>query len=160
MNHTGFTDYVTTGKITQSFINDFRYHCLRSYRQWTLFIPFEEYYSQCWERLMERLPNFDPKIASIQTLCISTANNECWRLYMKNKILLKHPEDDIDEPEVNYDLGHSESNCDFLLLKQIIGSYGVDVREEDLISSYDNESIVGQCLMWLKIKNERMVCSD
>lgn len=153
--YNGFSSYLETGEITPEFIGDFQYWCRKIFNRWTLFTPFEDFYSQCWEALMERLPKFDPKIATIQTLCISTANNECWRIYMKNKIKLSHPEDDIDDPVVNSNIKHEVSWDVCLALQDDFNNLGIEIDLETIRKEYNNDSFFGKCLMWRKMKDER-----
>lgn len=133
---------------------DFEYWCRRTFRKWTLFVPFEEYYSQCWVALMERLPNFDPSIATIQTLCISTANNECWRIYMKNKTAMSHPEDGLEETR---QLGSADGRGEaFAELRSVLSSLGIECAPEELEREYHAGGLVGKCLVWISARESGM----
>lgn len=154
--YNGFASYLEKKEITPEFITDFEYWCKKMFKRWTLFVDFEEFYSQCWESLMERLPNFDPKIATIQTLCISTANNECWRIYMKNKIRIAHPEDDIDDPVINSNIKCKETECaSFLELFNEFKRLGIQADLDMIKKEYYNDSLIGKCLAWKKLKMEK-----
>lgn len=105
--YNGFASYLTTGEITKEFVTDFEWWARKYFRQWTLFMEWDDFYAQCWEALMEGLPSFDPKVATIQTFCISRISNECWRIYMGNKT--KKAENDIDDPSVNCNIQSVET---------------------------------------------------
>ena len=122
--YNGFASYVTTGKFTEEFIKDYKYWCKRIYNQWKgLQMEFDTFYEICWEALLTKIPNFDPKIATIQTFYISRINNEAWRAYMKIKS------------------GHSESDIDSDVLKNTLESdinVGEDQRPIDDFIRYCN----------------------
>lgn len=154
--YTGFASYLVEHKITKEFIGDFDYWAKKLFRQWTLFMPYEDFLSQCWEKLMEGLPTFDPEKATIQTFCISRINNECWRIYMKNKSL--HAEDDIDDPVVNRDIESRES-FDVSYFNEYARhclSLGINVNLQDLYSDYIEgyESDVVKCFCWWMMKEK------
>lgn len=137
--HTGFQDYVDTGKFTPQFINDYQYWCKRIFRQWSLFVDFDTFYSICWEALLSKINEFDPKIATIQTFCISRINNEAWRLYMKNKT--RRPEIDSDSAVIANTLEATKVDNDlfeqFYSFQLYANSLGVQV---DLKAFYDQYS--------------------
>lgn len=136
--HTGFLQYQETGTITKEFINDFNYWCRRTFRYWTLFIDYDEFNSICWTALLERLPKFDPAIATIQTYCISTINNEAWRRYTKNKGV-KH-ECDCDDTVVQNMLYNVDDHCSKLQYYiECAKHLGIDVDREALQLAYQEQ---------------------
>ena len=105
--YSGFTSYLTTHTFTPEFIHDYKYWCWKIFKRWTLFVDFDNFYSICWEALLSKIAEFDPKIATIQTFCISRINNEALRLYTNNKLRLKRnngKEMDSDDPVIQGDL--------------------------------------------------------
>ncbi len=97
--YSGFESYLTTGTFTPEFIEDYKYWCKRIYWQWKgLQMEFDTFYEICWEALLTKINEFNPKVATIQTFCISRVNNEAWRAYMKIKN--RKPEQDCNSPVI------------------------------------------------------------
>lgn len=135
--HFGFSSYLETGKITQEFITDFEYWSKKIFYHWKFYIPFEEFQSTCWEALLSKLPEFDPNIATIQTFCLSRINNECLRLYMKNK--QKKVEIDCENPVLQSELIADDDKTPFLLFTdftQYALKMGVIVNVDELYNDY------------------------
>ena len=136
----GFSSYVETGKITKEFITDFEYWTKKIFYHWKLFTTYEEFQSICWEALLSKLPEFDPKIATIQTFCLSRINNECWRFYMKTK--QKKTEIDCESPVLQADLIACEDNTPFIIFDDFVKyckKMGVDVNVNELYDDYKEE---------------------
>jgi hypothetical protein len=144
--YNGFTSYVTTGTFTPEFIHDYKYWCWKIFKRWTLFTDFDNFYSICWEALLTKIPEFDPKISQIQTFCISRINNEAWRLYMKNQASGR--EIDADDPVIQGELiARSETELfeTFSDFERYANSLGVEVNLKELYamySEYDKDSKV------------------
>ena len=136
--YTGFEQYLTTKEFTPDFIHDYKYWCWKIFKRWTLFIDFDTFYSKCWEALLEKINEFNPKIATIQTFCISRINNEAWRFYMKNKT--KRPEIDSDSPVIQNTLQYEGNEKDrfevFSDFVKYADSLGVKVNVEELYADY------------------------
>ena len=96
--YTGFESYLKNHEFTPEFIHDYEYWAKRIFYNWKFKIEFDTFYSICWEAILNKIDEFDPNIATIQTFCISRINNEAWRLYMKNKNA--KPEIDCNSPVV------------------------------------------------------------
>ena len=137
VKHTGFQDYLTTGKFTPEFIHDYEYWCKRIFFKWSLFTDFENFYQICWEALLSKINEFDPSIATIQTFCISRINNEAWRLYMKNKG--RAPEIDSDDPVIQGNLVDRNTTELFEIFedfRKYCNGYGIDVNIKNLYQEY------------------------
>jgi len=135
--YSGFTSYLTTHTFTPEFIHDYKYWCWKVYKRWTLFTDFDNFYSLCWEALLSKIAEFDPKISQIQTFCISRINNEAWRLYMKNKIA--KTEVDSDDPVIQSDLiakSETELYEMFSDFERYANSLGVEVNLQELYKVY------------------------
>lgn len=133
----GFASYLTEGKITKEFVTDYEYWTKKIFYHWKLFTTYEEFQSICWEALLSKLPEFDPKIATIQTFCLSRINNECWRYYMKTK--QKRIEIDCEDPVLQPNLIANEETNPFLLFNDFVGyanSMGVEVNIKELYDDY------------------------
>ena len=139
MKYTGFLDYVKYGEFTENFIKDFEYWAKKIFKRWTLFIDFDEFYSNCWYALCSKIHEFDSNIATIQTFCISRINNEAWRQYQKNK--QAHIVSDIEDPVI-FNQCFCENENDFLFYDFLnyLKSYDVDISNiksiEDLSYPY------------------------
>lgn len=136
--YSGFESYLENKTFTPSFCKDFEYWARKIFKNWTLFIDFEDFYAKCWEALLEKINEFDPNIATIQTFCISRINNEAWRQYMKNKTI--RPEVDSDDEVIQGDLVAKNDDdelhrifFDFVLYANQLG---VQVNEEELYADY------------------------
>lgn len=136
--YTGFESYVLTGEFTPEFIKDFEYWSRKIFRRWTLFTEFDNFYGICWESLLSKIKEFDPKIASIQTFCIfRIINAEAWRLYMNNKSV--RPEVDSDDPVIQggliakTDIETYDMFNDFI---KYANSFGIKVNLEKLYEDY------------------------
>ena len=139
VKHTGFQDYVTMGKFTPEFIHDYEYWCKRIFFKWSLFTDFENFYQICWEALLDKINEFDPKIATIQTFCISRINNEAWRLYMKNKG--RRPEIDCSDPVIQGDLVAKDDLEIYEMFSDFIKyaeKYGISVNVKELYKDYSS----------------------
>lgn len=137
--YSGFTSYLTNHEFTPEFIHDYKYWCWKIYKRWTLFTDFDNFYSICWEALLAKLPEFDPKISQIQTFCISRITNEAWRFYMSNKTKSKRPEIDSDDPVIQSDLvakSDTELFEVFSDFERYANSLGVKVNLEELYKEY------------------------
>ena len=136
--YTGFESYLTERKFTPDFIHDYKYWSYKIFKRWTLFIDFDTFYSKCWEALLEKINEFDPKIATIQTFCISRINNEAWRFYMKNKT--RRPEIDSDSPVIKNTLEYEVDEKDrFEMFSDFVRyaeSLGVKVNVKELYADY------------------------
>ena len=136
--YTGFESYLTEYKFTPEFIHDYKYWSYKIFKRWTLFIDFDTFYSQCWVALLEKINEFNPKIATIQTFCISRINNEAWRFYMKNKT--RRPEIDSDSPVIQNTLEYEVDDYDrFEMFSDFVkyaNSLGVKVNVKELYADY------------------------
>ena len=136
--YTGFESYLTEHKFTKEFINDYKYWSKKIFKRWTLFIDFDTFYSQCWVALLEKIDQFNPNIATIQTFCISRINNEAWRFYMKNKS--HRPEIDSDSPVIQNTLEYDvDDNDRFEMFSDFVkyaNSLGVQVNVKELYADY------------------------
>lgn len=155
MKYFGFAHYAETGKIDSDFIHDFNYWIGVVYHRWSLFIEYDDFYSICWTALMARLPLFDPKIATIQTYCISTINNEAWRRYMKNKAT--RPECDCDDEVVATKLYTEVDNIKkFQTYIEQAKSLNIKVEEDWLEMKYQkqDDDIFTSTLNWWVLKQK------
>lgn len=139
--YTGFESYLTEHKFTPEFIHDYQYWSWKIFKRWTLFIDFDTFYSQCWEALLEKIDEFDPAIATIQTFCISRINNEAWRSYMKNKYAKATT--DCDSPVIQNTMGYIPRETElyemFSDFERYANSLGVEVNLEELYADYTEE---------------------
>ena len=139
--YTGFESYLTEHKFTDEFIHDYHYWSWKIFKRWTLFIDFDTFYSQCWEALLEKINEFDPAIATIQTFCISRINNEAWRFYMKNKYAKATT--DCDSPVIQNTVGYIPEETElyemFSDFERYANSLGVEVNVEELYADYTEE---------------------
>ena len=157
--YSGFESYLLTGEFTPEFIHDFEYWAKRIFNNWKLFIEFDTFYSICWEALLTRINEFDPKIATIQTFCISRINNEAWRQYMKNKT--RKPEIDCDSPVVENtvetpDIYETiESIEDF---ERYCNKKGVTINIQEFYKDYTEEKYTAPVIAytWWKAKNNEV----
>ncbi len=156
--HTGFEEYLTTGTFTPQFIHDYEYWCKRIYFQWKrLATDFDTFYSTCWEALLNKIDEFDPNIATIQTFCMSRINNEAWRFYMKYKTrkIEVDTEDDVikntlccDEESIKPNLFEFEQYCNKM---------GVQVNIDNLYNDYIEQKSTPPMIVyswWQKMKNK------
>lgn len=136
--YTGFEQYLEKHEFTPDFIHDYKYWCWKIFKRWTLFIDFDTFYSRCWEALLEKINEFDSKIATIQTFCISRINNEAWRFYMKNKTA--RVEIDTENPVIQNTLTHNSNDIDnyemFSDFERYANSLGVQVNVKELYADY------------------------
>ncbi len=135
--YSGFTSYLEKHEFTPEFVHDYKYWCWKIFKRWTLFTDFDNFYSICWEALLNKINKFNPEIATIQTFCISRINNEAWRLYMKNKFA--KPEIDSDDPVIQSDLvARSETELYevFSDFERYANSLGVKVNLKELYKEY------------------------
>ena len=137
--YTGFESYIATGTFTREFIHDYEYWCKRIFFQWKkLDMDFDTFYETCWEALLKKINMFDPKIATIQTFCISRINNEAWRAYMAYKAKKKRPEVDCNSELMENTL--TDDTEDPKQSLQLFVSYcnrmGVTVNFEELYNDY------------------------
>lgn len=139
--YSGFTSYLTTGTFTPEFVHDYKYWCWKIYKRWTLYTDFDTFYSICWEALLKKIKEFNPKIATIQTFCISRINNEAMRIWTYNKTKVKQGrvEVDSDNPVIQGDLvARSETELfdmfhDFELYA---ATFGIKVNIPELYKLY------------------------
>ena len=134
----GFASYLETGTITEEFITDFEYWTRKIFFHWNLYnANIDDFQAVCWEALLSKLPEFNPAIATIQTLCISRINNECWRAYMKNKNA--KVEIDCENPVLQSDLIEREDLSPYLLFYNFVrycNRFGVEVDVDELYNDY------------------------
>lgn len=139
--YTGFESYLTEHKFTDEFIHDYHYWAWKIFKRWTLFIDFDTFYSQCWEALLEKINEFNPAIATIQTFCISRINNEAWRFYMKNKYAKAIT--DCDSPVIQNTVGYIPRETElyemFSDFERYANSLGVEVNVDELYADYTEE---------------------
>ena len=160
----GFTSYLETGKITPEFVKDYEYWTKKIFYHWNLYTDYDIFQSICWEALLAKLPEFDPKIATIQTFCLSRINNEAWRMFMKLKS--KKVEIDCESPVLQPDLVASEETNPVLFFADFVRyaeSLGVRVNVGELYNDYKEEimsaPIIAFCAWKLK-NNEVGGCRD
>lgn len=138
--YSGFTSYLTNHEFTPDFIHDYKYWCWKIYKRWSLLTDFDNFYSICWEALLAKIPEFDPKISQIQTFCISRINNEAWRFYTNNKIAKKRGQEiDSDDPVIQSELiARSETDMYemFSDFERYANSLGVQVNLKGLYEMY------------------------
>lgn len=138
--YNGFASYITTGTFTKEFIDDYEYWCKRIYWQWKgLQMEFDTFYETCWEALLTKIDQFDPKRATIQTFCISRINNEAWRRYMKIKDG-KNNETDVDSDvlrntlEANENVEEDQRPFDDFI--RYCNTLGIIVNRDEFIKEY------------------------
>lgn len=138
--YTGFESYLTTGTFTKEFIHDYEYWCKRIFFRWKrLDVDFDTFYETCWEALLKQMDLFDPKIATIQTFCISRINNEAWRFFMAYKTKMNRgPEVDCNSEVMENTLTYDkEDPLDSLnLFASYCNTMGVSVNVEELYNDY------------------------
>lgn len=159
--HFGFTSYLTEGKITDEFINDFEYWTKKIFYHWKLFTTYEEFQSICWEALLTKLPEFDSSIATIQTFCLSRINNEAMRFYMKTKTNSKYPEITCDDPVLQKDLVYKSGEDPYLLFNDFVryaAYYGISVNIDELYNDYKEEKYTAPMIAYLswRLKNKEL----
>jgi len=140
--YTGFESYLTTGTFTKEFIHDYEYWCKRIFFQWKkLAMDFDTFYETCWEALLTKIDMFDPKIATIQTFCISRINNEAWRAYMAYKTKKKRPEVDCNSELMENTLTYENEDAITSLSAFVdyCNRMGVTVNFDELYSDYVEE---------------------
>lgn len=158
--HSGFLDYLETGKFTDEFIHDFNYWCKRIYKYWKYLCEYDDFYENCWEALLSKIDQFDPNIATFQTFCISRINNEALRIYMKNKNHSKITEIDCDDPVIQADLifgGETEVYLYFDGFVKYAESMGVTINIDEFYADYKEEKITPAMLAfsaWSMKNNE------
>lgn len=158
--YTGFQSYVTTGKFTPEFIHDFEYWCKRIFWNWKFYdMEFDTFYEICWEALLTKINEFDPKIATIQTFCISRINNEAWRTYMKNKA--KKPEVDTEDDVIKNTLSAEEKETYYEYLNDFVmycNTQGVIVNKKELYADYieEKDSAPMLAFAWWMAKNKEV----
>ena len=156
--YTGFEQYLEKKEFTPDFIHDYEYWCKRIFHNWNLYIEFETFYSICWEALLSKIDDFDPRIATIQTFCISRITNEAWRMYMKNQT--RRTEIDCNSPVIEntleaYDeLALNKSLHDFELYCNNLG-VSVDMKKflEDYTEEKDTAPVIAYT-WWRASNNE------
>jgi hypothetical protein len=164
--YNGFASYLTTGTFTKEFIADYEYWCKRIFWQWKgLQMEFDTFYETCWEALLTKIDEFDPKVATIQTFCISRINNEAWRRYMKIKNG-KDNETDVDSDvlkntlESNENIEEKERPFDDFI--RYCNTMGIMVNKKELIREYysynENDSKTSPVMLayawWRATNNE------
>ena len=140
--YNGFASYLISNEFTPEFVKDYTYWCKRIYNQWKgLQMEFDTFYSICWEALLNKIGDFDPDIATIQTFCISRINNEALRAYMKIKNG-KSNTDDIDSDVLKNTLESEDDNekthmffDDFI---KYCNTMGIIVNRDAFIKEYYN----------------------
>lgn len=160
--YNGFASYLTTGTFTKEFITDYEYWCKRIYWQWKgLQMEFDTFYETCWEALLTKINEFDPKVATIQTFCISRINNEAWRRYMKIKNG-KDNETDVDSEvlkntlETEYDQTEEERPFDDFI--RYCNTMGIIVNRKELIKEYysNSESAPMLAYAWWRVNSKEI----
>lgn len=159
--YNGFASYITTGKFTPEFIKDYEYWCKRIYWQWKgLQMEFDTFYETCWEALLKKIDEFDPKVATIQTFCISRINNEAWRAYMKIKN--GKSETDIDSDVMKNTLESDDNSIDrndsFNDFIMYCNTLGIMVNKEELVKQYYSNEKTAPILAyaWWRAKNNEV----
>ena len=136
----GFSSYLEKHEITKEFIKDYEYWTRKIFYHWNLYTDYDIFQSICWEALITKLPEFDPKIATIQTFCLSRINNEAWRMFMKLKS--KKAEIDCESPVLQPDLVAKDEENPTLLFDGFVryaNSLGVEVDLDELYNDYKEE---------------------
>lgn len=157
----GFSSYLINHTITEEFCKDFNYWCKRIYKGWKFLTEYEDFYMICWEALLSQLPTFNPKVATIQTFCISRISNEAWRQFMQNKSKKNSPTEDITEPEILNSLYSEDTSLstDYLNFSIYCNKLGFDVNIKQLdryVQIFNKEGTLSDCViayLYWKITN-------
>ena len=123
-------------------------------------MEFDTFYITCWEALLKKIDEFDPKVATIQTFCISRINNEAWRAYMKIKS--GKAETDVDSDIMKNTL---EASDDTIEIEQSLDNFimycntlGIMVNREAFIKEYysNEKSAPMLAYAWWRVTNKEV----
>jgi hypothetical protein len=94
---TGFSSYLTTGKITPDLIEDVDMMISKVCRRWSLYETADEFSAFCWTKIVRSLRTYDEQggreIGPLSNYLYQVIMNEARRLYSKHK---KMAMDDVE----------------------------------------------------------------